>query len=70
MGKVFKTIGSLIAPKMPKPPETPVLPDPESVSAKLAARDKIESRKKDGRAGTIYTSSSGAYSNSNLGGTA
>ena len=70
MGKVFKSISSLVAPKMPRPQPTPALPDPESVSARLAAREKIDRRKKDGRAGTIYTNSSGAYGGNNLAGTA
>jgi hypothetical protein len=68
MGKIIKAITGLFStPKMPKI-ETPVMPDPGSTAAKLAAQKKIQARKGGGREGTIYTG--GAYSNSNLGGTA
>ncbi len=70
MGGVLKAVTSIFqAPKVPKiKPVT--MPDPASPASKVAARRKIESRRKDGRAGTIYTqNSSGAYAGSNLAGT-
>jgi hypothetical protein len=70
MSKVMKAVTGIFAPKIPKPAPTPAMPDPESVPNILAARKKIEEGRKAGRAGTIYTSSSGAYDKSNLGGTA
>lgn len=70
MASVFRSVGKIFSPKMPKVEPTAAMPDPESVSAKLAARDKIEKRKASGRSGTIYTSSSGAYTGANLGATA
>lgn len=70
MGGIVSAISGMFAPKMPKI-KTPSMPDPESPSLKMAAKKKVESRRKDGRAGTIFTSgSSGAYSGANLGGTA
>jgi hypothetical protein len=71
MGKVVKALGSIF--KMPKV-QTPEaagarMPDPENVQAKIAARKKAQDRLKEGRAGTIYTSS-GNYGGTNLGGTA
>lgn len=70
MSKVMKAVTGMFTPKMPKMQPTPSMPDPESVPAKLAARKKIEEGRKSGRAGTIYTSNSGAYSSNNLAGTA
>ncbi len=70
MGKIIKAVtGIFAAPKMPEI-KTPTMPDPGSAVAKVAARRKVEGRRKEGRAGTIYTSnSSGAYGSQNLGGT-
>lgn len=66
----MKSITSIFsAPKMPEI-KAPSMPDPGSAANKLAARRKIEGRRKEGRAGTIYTQGSGnAYSGANLGGT-
>jgi hypothetical protein len=69
MSKVMKAVTGIFAPKMPKPAPTPAMPDPESVPNVLAARKKVEERRASGRAGTIYTNSSGAYSGNNLAGT-
>jgi hypothetical protein len=67
MGSIVKAItGIFKTPKMPKI-ETPVMPDPGSTTAKIAATKKIQERKKSGREGTIF---GGAYQNANLGGTA
>lgn len=73
MGKVIKAISGVIGKILPtakmaaSPIAAAVMPDRESTAAKLAARRKVESRSKGGREGTIY---SGAYSGSNLAGTA
>lgn len=71
MANLVKSLGSMIgglfsAPKIPKV-STPVMPDPNSTTAKLAAQKKVNERKKSGREGTIF---GGAYQNANLGGTA
>lgn len=68
MSKVFKAIGGIFSSKMPKI-DVPSMPDPESAAAKLASRRKVESRRKEGREGTIYTRGGGAYTGSNLAGT-
>ena len=68
MSSVFKAIGGIFSSKMPKV-KVPSMPDPESPAVKLAARRKVESRRKEGREGTIYTRSGGAYTGSNLAGT-
>ena len=70
MGNIVKSITSVIGglfktPKIPKI-SAPVLPDPNSTTAKIAATKKIQERKKAGREGTIF---GGAYNNLNLGGT-
>ena len=70
MGKIMEAVTSIF--KAPKMPEIkPIrMPDPGAPAAKVAARRKIESRRKEGRAGTIYTQGGGgAYAGSNLGGT-
>lgn len=64
---ITSTIGNLFkAPKVPKV-EAPVMPDPNSTTAKIAAQKKVQARKASGREGTIF---GGAYQNANLGGTA
>lgn len=68
--KAIKSIGSSIGdmfkkPEMPKV-ETPVMPDPNSEAAKLAAKKRVQARQRGGRQGTIFSD----YSNSNLGATA
>lgn len=70
MGGIVSAISGMFAPKMPKI-KTPPMPDPENPAIKVAAKKKVEARRKEGRAGTIFTAgSSGAYSGANLGGTA
>ncbi|MGH2620737.1 MAG: hypothetical protein ACRDHG_09235 [Anaerolineales bacterium] len=59
----MKAIG-LGPPKVQAP--TMRMPDLDAPSARLAARRKAEERKKKGREGTI----DGAYTNTNLGGSA
>jgi len=66
MSKILKAVTSLFSgPKIPKL-DSPVMPDPNSTTAKLAASKKIQARKGAGREGTIF---GGAYQNANLGGT-
>ncbi len=70
MGKIVEAVtGMFKAPEIPK--IKPIsMPDPGAPAAKIAAKRKIESRRKEGRAGTIYTQGGGgAYAGSNLGGT-
>lgn len=69
MSSVMKGITSIFKPKIPSV-STPRLPDPGSFAQKQAARQEVQDRKKKrgGRDSTIYTG--GAYSGSNLGGTA
>lgn len=67
MGGVLKAVtGMFSAPKIDTPKPKAVAPDPESAAARLAAKKKVESRRRDGRSGTIY---SGAYGTQNLAGT-
>lgn len=72
MSGVVKAIGSIFAPKTVQPatPTIARMPDPQDPAALLAARKKIDAKRQNGRAGTIYTNGSGSYGNSNLGGTA
>lgn len=71
MTNVLKAIGSIMpSPSMPKAPKSggmAAMPDPGSAAAKIAAREKVEEKRKRGRQGTIYTGQS--YSNQSLGGT-
>jgi hypothetical protein len=67
MSKIVKAITKLFTPKIPKV-VTPFMPDPGSAASKLAAQQKVENRKKNGRDSTIY--SGAAYGGQNLGGTA
>lgn len=71
MSGVMKAIGSIFSPKTVAPPAAAVtrMPDPQDPQLAIAARKKVEDRRKNGRAGTIYTSGS-SYSGQNLGGTA
>jgi hypothetical protein len=70
MGKIFKAIGSLFSPTKIPTLEAPSIPDPDSAASKIAAQGRVAKRKKEGRDGTIYSSSGGSYGGSNLGGTA
>lgn len=66
MGGIVSAISGMFAPKMPKI-KTPPMPDPENPALKMAAKKKIEARRGDGRAGTIFTGDR-PYSATQLGG--
>lgn len=72
MSGAVKAIGSIFKkPKEPKPVAPIPLPDPEDPVAKLKAVQEARRRSKSGRAGTIYSGTTGgAFGGNNLAGTA
>lgn len=72
MSKIFKAltgaIGGLFS--TPKLPKALAMPDPGSTTSKIAAQKKLDEKRKGGRDSTIYSNAGGAYTGTNLGGTA